>query len=111
MKVAWVCEYPIAPALSGKGQRAEVHPVPWVTVQAPLVAASGVELHIVTVSKRVAHDEEFIRDGVRVHVLKVPKLPRAALLYRLDRRRIVERLRRIGPALVHGFGTESSFGY
>jgi glycosyltransferase involved in cell wall biosynthesis len=76
-----------------------------------LVVAAGHELHIVTVSKQVERDGEFTRDGARIHVLRVPNVPRAALLYQLDRRRIGQQLRRIQPALVHGFGTESSFGY
>lgn len=113
MKVAWVCEYPASsfpdrPALS---HAPPSHPVPWVAVQAPLVADSGVELHIVTVSKHVTQDEEFSRGGMHFHFLRIPSVPRAALAYQLDRGRIAECLRRIGPALVQGFGTESSFGY
>jgi glycosyltransferase involved in cell wall biosynthesis len=113
MKVAWVCEYPAhsfpeRPALS---HAPPSHPVPWIVVQAPLVAASGIELHIVTVSKHVAEDDEFTNNGVHFHFLKIPALPRAALAYQIDRRRIAACLRRIAPALVQGFGTESSFGY
>lgn len=113
MKVAWVCEYPASsfpdrPALS---HAPPSHPVPWIAVQAPLVAAAGVELHIVTVSKHVTQDQEFSRGGMHFHFLAIPSVPRAALAYQLDRRRIAACLRRIGPALVQGFGTESSFGY
>lgn len=113
MKVAWVCEYPASSFADRPALRAAPvsHPVPWVAVQAPLVAASGIELHIVTVSKHVTHDDEFTSGGVRFHFLKIPSVPRAALAYQLDRRRLVDRLRRIDPAIVQGFGTESSFGY
>ena len=113
MRVAWVCEYPAStftdrPALRGTPSS---HAVPWVTVQAPSVAASGVELHIVTVSKHIAADDAFVSGGVHFHFLKVPPVPRAALAYQLDRARIWRCLERIRPDVVHGFGTESSFGY
>lgn len=113
MKVAWVCEYPAStfadrPNLSGAPAS---HPVPWIVAQAPLVARSGVELHIITVSKHIAADDEFERDGIHFHFLKISALPRAILFYQGDRRRITACLERVGPDLVHGFGTESSFGY
>ena len=113
MKVAWVCEYPASsfPDRPSLRQIPAGHPVPWVVVQAPLVAASGVELHVVTVSKHVERDDEFTSGGVHFHFLKIPALPRAAMAYQIDRRRITGCLRRIQPAIVHGFGTESSFGY
>jgi glycosyltransferase involved in cell wall biosynthesis len=113
MKVAWVCEYPASsfPERPSLRQIPPGHPVPWVVVQAPLVAASGVELHVVTVSKHLERDEEFTSGGVHFHFLKIPALPRAALGYQVDRRRITGCLRRIQPAIVQGFGTESSFGY
>jgi glycosyltransferase involved in cell wall biosynthesis len=113
MKVAWVCEYPAASFAERPALRRvpSGHPVPWIVVQAPLVAASGIELHIVTVSKRVERDDEFTSGGIHFHFLKIPALPRAALGYQVDRRRMTACLRRIQPAIVHGFGTESSFGY
>jgi glycosyltransferase involved in cell wall biosynthesis len=113
MRVAWVCEYP-ASAFPERAALARIppgHPVPWVVVQAPLVAASGVELHIVTVSKHLDADEEFTSGGVHFHFLKIPRLPRASMAYQVDRMRMARCLHRIRPALVHGFGTEASFGY
>jgi glycosyltransferase involved in cell wall biosynthesis len=68
-------------------------------------------LHVVTVSKFARADDEFTDAGVRFHYLRLPPLPRAALAYQIDRRRIAARLRRIAPDVVEGFGTESSFGY
>lgn len=113
MKVAWVCEYPASsfPDRLTLRHGPPAHPVPWIVVQAPLVAASGLELHIVTVSKHLEADDEFTSGGVRFHFLKIPRLPRAAMAYQVDRRRITSCLRRIEPAIVQGFGTESSFGY
>lgn len=113
MKVAWVCEYPASgfPDRPALRHAPPTHPVPWIVVQAPLVAASGLELHIVTVSKHLEADEEFTSGGVRFHFLEIPSVPRAAMAYQVDRRRITSCLRRIQPAIVQGFGTESSFGY
>lgn len=113
MKVAWVCEYPASlfpdrPALQPVPPS---HPVPWVVVQAPRVAQSGIELHIITLSKHITRDDEFVSDGMHFHFLKIPAVPRAALAYQWDRKRIHDCLRAIRPALVQGFGTESSFGY
>ena len=113
MKVAWVCEYPAASFAERPHLRNAPfsHPVPWIVVQAPLVAAAGHELHIVTVSKHIAADDEFESGGIHFHFLKIPGVPRAALAYQLDRRRITACLQRIRPDIVQGFGTESSFGY
>lgn len=113
MKVAWICEYPASrfPERPALRHVPAGHPVPWIVVQAPLIAASGIELHIVTVSKHVEKDDEFVSGGLHFHFLKIPALPRAAMGYQLDRRRMTGCLRRIQPAIVHGFGTESSFGY
>src|SRR5438876_11247800 len=110
MKVAWVCEYP-ASSFAERSAFRHVpagHPVPWIVVQAPLIAALGIELHIVTVSKHVEADDEFVSDGLHFHFLKIPPLPRAAMGYQVDRRRMTDCLRQIQPSIVHGFGTESS---
>jgi glycosyltransferase involved in cell wall biosynthesis len=65
----------------------------------------------VTISKHLDADEEFTSDGVHFHFLRIPALPRAAMAYQVDRVRMTSCLRRIQPAIVQGFGTESSFGY
>lgn len=113
MRVAWVTEYPLA-GFSSRDKLEDVSDstsIPWVTLQAPAVVAAGVELHVVTISKQATADDEFVENGIHFHVLKIPNVPRAMLAYQLDRRRIVRCLDRIRPALVHGFGTEASFGY
>ena len=50
-------------------------------------------------------------DGARIYVLRIPPVPRAALLYQRDRAVIHRCLRQLRPDLVQAFGTESSFGY
>jgi glycosyltransferase involved in cell wall biosynthesis len=114
MRVAWVCEYPAfqfarRPALA---QAPVSHPVPWITVQAPLVArVPGVELHVVTIGKSFAADDDFVDSGIHFHFRRVPRVPRAMLLYQIDRLRIQRCLDEIRPDLVQGFGTEAGYGY
>lgn len=113
MKVAWVTEYSTSnfPDREKLKNAKDSISIPWVTLQVPLVAARHIELHVVTISKHVTADDEFVQGGVHFHVLKIPNVPRALLGYQLDRLRIVRCLHRIKPEVVHGFGTEASFGY
>ena len=115
MRIAWVCFYPASDFSSRPSLRAcrkAFHPVPWVTLQAPLVAATtDIELHIVTVGRDYSGDDHFEHQGIHFHFLRVPRVPRALLWYQLDRRRIHRCLAAVGPDIVQGFGTEGSFGY
>jgi len=88
------------------------HPAPWLTIQAPrLAAVPNIELHVIGVTKMLKSDEHFVEDGIYFHFLSLPRVPRALLFYQIDRRRIHSCLRNIEPDLVHGFGTESSYSY
>ncbi len=114
MKVAWICYYP-AHLIPGRHKlRNDLvhHPVPWVSLQAPLVARTpGIELHVIRVGKDYEADDHFTHDGIHFHFLRLPRVPRVLLWYQLDRVRIQKCLRDIQPDLVHGFGTESSYSY
>src|SRR2546423_1901920 len=78
LRVAWLCSYPAVefshrPAL--KRVPLDVHPTPWVTLQASLVAASpGIELHVITVGKAFDCDDHFKDRGIHFHFLKVPRI-------------------------------------
>ena len=115
MRIAWVCPYPASefrsrPSL--RQSRKALHPVPWVTIQAPLLAAvPDIELHLVTVARDYSADDHFEHEGIHFHFLRVPRVPRALLWYQLDRRAIHQLPRPIAPDIVQGFGTEGSFGY
>ncbi len=114
MKVAWVCYYParLIPERPNLHNDRTRHPVPWVSLQAPLVARTpGIELHVITVGRHYLADDHFTYDGIHFHFLRVPRLPRVLLWYQIDRIRINRCLRDISPDLVHGFGTESSYSY
>ena len=114
MKVAWVCYYPgsLFPDRLKINSDPMFHPIPWITAQAPVLAhISGIELHIVTVKKNCLADDHFEQDGIHFHFLKVPSLPRVLLFYQVDLYRIRRCLQNIVPDVVHGFGTESSYGF
>ena len=114
MKVAWVCYYPahLLPDRPKLQDDLAHHPVPWVSLQAPLVARTpDIELHIIRVGRRYVADDHFVHDGIHFHFLRVPRLPRVLAAYQIDRLRIHRCLREIQPDLVHGFGTESSYSY
>jgi len=114
MKVAWVCYYPahLIPDRENLLRDRTRHPVPWVSLQAPLVARTpGIELHVITVGRHYPTDDHFSHDGISFHFLKVPLVPRVLLWYQVDRVRVRQCLRNINPDVVHGFGTESGYGY
>lgn len=114
MKVAWVCYYPphLIPDRPKLRNDLAHHPVPWVSLQAALVARTpGIELHVIRVGKGYEGDDHFTHDGIHFHFLRLPRVPRVLLWYQLDRMRIQRCLRDIQPDLVHGFGTESSYSY
>lgn len=114
MKIAWVCYYPgyLVPDRPKLQHDPAFHAVPWITLQAPLVAAHpDIELHIITIGKHYSGDDHFVHNNIHFHFLRLPRLPRALMLYQIDRRRIHACLHNIRPDLAQGFGTESSYGY
>ena len=115
MRIAWICFYPASDFRSRPSLRQcrdAFHPVPAVTGQARLLAGMpDVELHIVTAARDYSADDHFVHDGIHFHFLRMPRVPRALLLYQWDRRRIHRCLQEIAPQLVVGFGTEGSFAY
>ena len=85
MRIAWVCPYPASefrsrPSL--RQSRKAPHPVPWVTIQAPLLAAvPDIELHVVTVARDYSADDHFEHEGIHFHFLRVsPSSSGAALV-------------------------------
>jgi len=114
MRIAWVCPYPASVGNFCQGSRPKsiTHPIPWITLQAPLVAAiPNIELHILTIGKGYKEDYHFIDRGIHFHFLKVPNFPRTLLLYQWDRYRIHQCLQNTKPDLVHAFGTEEGYSY
>ena len=113
MRVAWVAPFNLGllqHRVPVAGRR--FHPAPWIMNGLRALNRTGeVELHVVTYAKDLDRDYEFDEEGMRFHVLRpdYPRVPRALVLYQLDLSRFQEVLRRIGPDLVHGHGTENIF--
>jgi glycosyltransferase involved in cell wall biosynthesis len=111
--VVWLCAYPAIEFADRPALRMapwDAHPTPWITHQAPLVAATpGIELHVVSVGKWCAADDHFTANGIHFHFLRVPRVPRALLLYQMDRLRMTSCVRNIRADLVQAFGIEDSY--
>ncbi len=71
----------------------------------------GLEAHWIVMSAEVEQPLRLESFGQEFHVLPTSSRGRASSLYRGDRRRINETLRRIQPDLVHGWGSEDVYGW
>lgn len=97
-----------------EGLEGPFHNAPWITNGARALVESGtIDLHVVTYHKRLSRDHCFVENGVTFHVIRrpLPLVPRAAVLYQLDRWPFLRTLRAIQPDIVHGHGTENIFSY
>jgi glycosyltransferase involved in cell wall biosynthesis len=113
-RIAWLCPYPIYEFSNRFNFKDKIlkHPVPWVTLQAPLLSKiSRAELHIITIIKGYKKDYCFNDGGIYYHFLRVPNFPRGLLFFQMDRYRIHQCLREIQPDLIHAFGTEEGYSY
>jgi glycosyltransferase involved in cell wall biosynthesis len=115
MRVAWVAPYDLRlVAHHLEGLDGPFHNAPWIANGARALVETGeIDLHVVTYHKRLRRDQSFVENGVTFHVIRTPfpRVPRAAVLYQLDRRPLLRAVRAIQPDLVHGHGTENIFSY
>src|SRR5436189_4777996 len=83
------------------------HPLTWQRVLlAEFEKRADLKLHIIVLRKRIKADVFFQRNGVSFHVVKVPRVVRAAALFWVDTLLIRPVLKTIRPDLVHAWGTE-----
>jgi glycosyltransferase involved in cell wall biosynthesis len=68
------------------------------------------EIHLITCNTSLSRDEYLERDGIQYHFLSSSGRFRVATRHLEERRKIVRRLRRVSPDLVHGIGT-AEYGY
>lgn len=115
MRVAWLAPYDLRlVAHHLEGLEGPFHNAPWIANGARALVETGeVDLHVVTYHKHLRRGRSFVENGVTFHVIRtpVPQVPRAAVLYQLDRRPFLRVLRTIQPDLIHGHGTENIFSY
>jgi len=110
LRVAWISDYPVEwmEALPDtlKHLRRQ-HPATWAVVLANELRRRGdIDLHIIVLRNRVNASVSFERNGITYHVLKARSAARLLSLFWLDALLIRRRLRRIGPDVVHAWGTE-----
>ncbi len=127
MKVLWLCQYPFESLLrfSGTGIVPNARPATWLV---NLSSALGkyypeIELHILTETAKIRHDESFVDSGVNFHLVRsrssIPFTLKgfpswapldAATKFLLNRRKLGRYIDKIQPDLLHIHGTETVYG-
>jgi len=116
MRLAFLAPYPVstlAPHIEVVGDASNEHPATWIPeLIGSLVQFTDHELHLLTYSDLVGYDQFAKIDQVHFHILKRPRMKyRLASFFMLDRAKFGARLRTIEPDIVHGHGTDSTYGY
>lgn len=115
IRVAWLAPYDLRlVAQHLEDLEGPFHNAPWIANGARALVETGeVDLHVITCHKRVRRSRRFVENGVTFHVIRtpLPQVPRAAVLYQLDRRPVLDAVRAIEPDLLHGHGTENMYSY
>ncbi|MEW6159566.1 MAG: glycosyltransferase family 4 protein [Verrucomicrobiota bacterium] len=110
LTVAWISDYPLEwieplPGALRNSPRQEA--ATWLPVLLEeFKSIPQLRLHVIALRKTVAEDFSFERDGVVVHVLKVPAGTRSPSIFWVDTLLIKRCLRQIKPDLVHAWGSE-----
>lgn len=82
-----------------------------VTLADALAHLPDTEVHVVTETEEIAHSTTVQAGPVRVHFVRAPARFKTATLWQLDRYRLQQVIRQIGPDVVHGQGIEHQYGY
>ena len=124
IRAVWLTPYPLhhlGDTLQWKRPPRIGHPCSWVVnLAGELACRPDIDLHLITLSARVAADQETEHKGYRVHAVKSgirllhrdfpPQLPLNAMLaFHGERRRLATRIRELDPDLVHAQGTEFAY--
>jgi hypothetical protein len=80
-----------------------MHPGRWVLNLAMAQKAhADITAEIVVPVPAAEHDFFTVLDGVPVHFVAMPARYRATTLFRIDRHRLIAKIRQINPDIVHG---------
>lgn len=126
MKITWLAPFPVShlqnELLWGR-YRTSGHPCSWiVNLAKALGERADIDLHLVTLCSWVKRDQAVRHpDGYTLHVVKcgIPFLHRglpayvpldALMGYRVERLKMVRKIRAINPDVVHAHGTEYAYG-
>lgn len=110
MRVLWICRLPRVvqdEVFAGEDHGSESD-LPWIVAHLP--TPQEVELHVACLWPGGDKQKSVQYEGAQIHLLPCPRRGRAILLFQRDTsyfRGLFEELR---PDLVHGWGTEDSYG-
>jgi glycosyltransferase involved in cell wall biosynthesis len=124
MRIAWLAPYPAArlsPPLTLSRRGKDRHACSWIlNLSHALATRDDIELHLVTLTAWVPHDQTVSIGGITFHVLKngIPLLNRGFpswlplnLIsgFHADAGRLAAEIRKIQPDVVHAHGTEAAY--
>ena len=126
IKIVWLTPYPVhhlQDELVWPRRRTFGHPCSWiVNLAKALGLRADIDLHLITLCPWVSEDQTVSHpDGYKLHVLKsgVPFLYRgypwyipldSLTGYRIERRKLVAKVKELRPDIVHAQGTEYAYG-
>src|SRR5436189_311704 len=110
MRILWICSLPLAvqeTVLRGKEHGAQVA-MSWILAHFP--PPDGVDLHIACLWPGGTYCKDVEFQGIPFHLLPCPRKGRALLFFQRDVSFFWALFEELKPDLVHGWGTEDSFG-
>src|SRR5438309_8001922 len=109
MKVLWLCGLPEALERKWLGEEQYfTHARSWIVAHLP--PPTGVELHLGCLWPGGRAPKTFGYDGAQVHLVPCPRRGRSILLFQRDTVYFRPLFDELKPEIVHGWGTEDSFG-
>jgi len=111
-KIAILADFPIHLLPDSPFEAPKGHFATWLPQLAKsFESEKGFKFHWLTLNCAVKENKEIKAWNQTFHVLPTWKRGRAATFFYADRQRIRQKLRQIGPLLVHGWGNENVWGW
>jgi glycosyltransferase involved in cell wall biosynthesis len=110
MRILWICGLPLAVQRAALANEDHGAQAAWSWILAHLPPPNEIELHIACLWPGGTHRKTFVYDGATFHLLPCPRRGRALLLFQRDKTFFRALFDELKPEVVHGWGTEDSFG-
>src|SRR5215207_4598743 len=110
MRILWICGLPAAVKKAVLKDEIQGVEVAWSWILAHLPPPPEVDLHIACLWPGGAERKTFVFEGATFHLVPCPKRGRALLLFQRDHCYFRLLYHELKPDVVHGWGTEDSFG-
>ena len=110
MRILWICGLPqaVRETLGDEFHGPPIHAQSWIVSHLPPV--SGIDLHIACLWPGGSARKSVSFEGATIHLLPCPRRGRALLLFQRDQSYFRKLFEELNPDVVHGWGTEDSFG-